>query len=108
MERINEVTQDCFAALLHLRQAEAHALPAPELLHSRLKTLIDEMAQRASEKRFGHQDAQDITYAVVALADEICLNKPEPVRDYWMGNMLQFHYFQENLAGDGFFHRLQG
>jgi type VI secretion system protein ImpK len=107
MDRINEVTQDCFAAALQLTRAEGDALPAPEQLHQRLRAMVDELIQRANRAHFSHQDQQDIAYPLVALLDEILLGKPEPHKDYWFGNMLQFHFFQENQAGDGFFTRLQ-
>jgi type VI secretion system protein ImpK len=49
----------------------------------------------------------DITYAICALADEVALNAGEPLASGWMGHLLQFHYFRENTAGDGFFQRLE-
>ena len=107
MDRVNEVTQECFAAVLQISHADADALPAPETLHLRLRGAIDELVKRAAKAGFGHQDGQDMAYAIVALLDELAFSKPEGIRNYWMGNMLQFHYFQENLAGDGFFTRMQ-
>ena len=106
MDRVNEVTQDCFAALLQVAAAQPEALPPPQTMHVRLRGLVDELVKRAGQQGFNQQDGQDIAYAVVALCDELALSKPETVRDYWMANTLQFHYFQENLAGDGFFTKL--
>src|SRR5207247_653974 len=97
----------CFAALLQFAQADGDSLPAPQTLHLKLRGMIDELVKRAGREGFSQQDGQDMAYAIVALCDELALSKPEPIRDYWMGNTLQFHYFQENLAGDGFFARLQ-
>jgi type VI secretion system protein ImpK len=107
MERLTLVTQDCFGALLQLRQAEASSLPGPEQVHQRMRAFIDEMLRRASEQGLGQQDAQDIAYAIVAFADELALARSEELRGYWLGNLLQFHYFRENRAGEGFFTRLQ-
>ena len=53
------------------------------------------------------RDADDIIYAIVALIDEVALGKPEPLRGFWMSQALQLHFFNENLAGEGFFTRLQ-
>jgi type VI secretion system protein ImpK len=47
-----------------------------------------------------------MAYALVALLDEVALTRPEPYRQFWMTNLLQLHYFNENVAGDGFFNRL--
>jgi type VI secretion system protein ImpK len=106
MERANQVTQDCFAALIQLRQLSSEQMPQPEVLHTRVRGFLDEMVHRASQAGFSPQDAQDMLYALAALGDELALAK-DSLRDYWMGNLLQFHYFQENLAGDGFFTRLE-
>jgi type VI secretion system protein ImpK len=50
----------------------------------------------------------DIAYALVALADEVALSRSEALRQFWVGQQLQLHYFQENVAGEGFFTRLEG
>jgi type VI secretion system protein ImpK len=106
MDRVNEATKDCFDVIIQLRQAEASAVPPPEVLNHRLRGVVDEVLRRASALGFGHQDTQDMAYALVALIDELVLGKPEHYRRFWMSNLLQLHYFNENVAGDGFFDRL--
>src|SRR6185295_5006414 len=56
---------------------------------------------------FSNQDAQDIAYPVVALIDEVALTKGEAVRQHWQHAPLQMHFFQESVAGEGFFDRLK-
>jgi type VI secretion system protein ImpK len=107
MDRINGVTKDCFNALIQVRQLDDATLPPPEVLHQRLRSFIDGMIARASQAGFPKEDVNDIAYAVVALADEVMLSKPEAVRQYWIPNLLQLHYFQENVAGEAFFTRLE-
>ncbi len=82
-------------------------LPAPEVLQRRLRSFVDRMQSQLSDAGLAHQDTEDITYAICALADEVALNAGEPVASGWMGQLLQFHYFRENTAGDGFFTRLE-
>ncbi|WP_224247254.1 DotU family type IV/VI secretion system protein [Hyalangium gracile] len=106
MDRVNEATKDCFDTVIRLRQAEAADVPPPEVLNHRLRGVIDEVLRRAAVLGFSHQDAQDMGYALVALMDEIVLNKPEPYRQFWMGNLLQLHYFNETVAGESFFNRV--
>ena len=106
MDRVNEATKDCFDVIIQLRQAEVQAVAPPEVLSHRLRGVVDEMLRRATALGFSHQDAQDMAYAVVALLDETVLGKPDPHRRFWMSNPLQLHYFKENVAGDGFFDRL--
>ena len=107
MERVTEVTKDCFDAVIQIRKAETTAAPSPETLQHRLRTAVDEMLRRAAVLGFSHQDAQDMAYALVALMDEVMLGKPGNYRQFWMGNLLQQRYFNENTAGDNFFTRLE-
>ena len=106
MDKINQITSDCFIALSQLRELDAPAA-SPELVHERLRGFVDTMRQRAREDSLSTQDADDLAYAIVALADEIAMGKPEPMRGLWMGQPLQLAFFNETLAGEGFFTRLQ-
>jgi type VI secretion system protein ImpK len=108
MDRINGVTGECFNAIAQLRQLDESALPAPEALHRRMRGFVDALMQRAAQAGFSREDVNDIAYAVVALADEVALSKSESVRQFWVGQQLQLLYFQENVAGEGFFTRLDG
>lgn len=107
MDRINGVTGECFNALAQLRQLDESALPAPEALHRKMRGFVDAMMQRAQQAGFSREDVNDIAYAIVALADEIALSKSDAVRQLWVGQQLQLQYFQENVAGEGFFTRLE-
>ncbi|HZA50731.1 MAG TPA: DotU family type IV/VI secretion system protein [Myxococcaceae bacterium] len=107
MDRITRTVADCFGAVIHLRRAEASALPEPEQIHRRLRAFVDRMLKRAAEEGFNHQDAQDLAYAVVALLDEVAIAQSDAMRDFWMSQTLQFQYFKENRAGEGFFKRLE-
>lgn len=107
MDQMNEVTRDCFSAVFQLRQVDPNAAAAPETIHQRMRSFVDALMRRGPELGIPPQDVSDAAYALVALMDETALSKPEPFRSYWMGNLLQFHFFEENLAGDGFFTRLE-
>lgn len=107
MDRINGVTGECFNALAQLRQLDESALPAPEALHRKMRGFVDALMQRAAQAGFSREDVNDVAYAIVALADEIALSKSDAVRQFWVGQQLQLLYFQENVAGEGFFTRLE-
>jgi type VI secretion system protein ImpK len=106
MPSIEAITQDCINALIQLRQLEDLALPQPEILHGRLRAFIDTLFQRAAQAGLSREDANDVAYPIVALADELMLSRPDPLRGYWIGHLLQLHYFHENVAGEAFFTRL--
>lgn len=106
MERINEVTHDCFNALIQFRAMDGSSAVSPQMPYQRLVGFIDQMLTSAREAGYEELDVVDMTYAIVALADEVALHKGGALRDFWMQRPLQLHYFNENLAGEGFFHRL--
>jgi type VI secretion system protein ImpK len=107
MERITDVTKDCFNAIAQLRRLEEGQLPPPEALHRHLRAFVDAMMKKGAQAGYSREDVDDIAYAVVALADEVALSKGEAMRSFWIGQQLQLAYFQENVAGEGFFTRLE-
>ena len=106
MDIVNQVTSECFNAVTRLREVDG-PVSSPDLIHDRMRSFIDSMRERARELGMTQRDADDIAYAVVALIDEIAIGKPEPMRGFWISRPLQLHYFHENLAGEGFFQRLE-
>ena len=106
MDKINEATSECFIALSQLRELDSPTI-SPELVHDRMRGFVESMRNRVREHATSSRDADDMAYAIVALADEIAMGKPEPIRGYWMGRPLQLVLFNETLAGEGFFTRLQ-
>jgi type VI secretion system protein ImpK len=107
MDRIDQMTKDCFNALIQIRTLDPGSQPSPETMHQRLRSFIDQMVTRGGELGFPREDVQDIAFAIVALTDEVVLNTAGPVRNFWMTRTLQLQYFQINTAGQDFFQRLQ-
>jgi type VI secretion system protein ImpK len=107
MNRVNEVTKDCFNALIQLRNLPRDAAVRADHLHAQLRAYVDEMIARGKSAGMAESDIADITYAIVGFADELAQKKPGAVRQYWEQRPLQLHYFGENVAGDGFFERLE-
>jgi type VI secretion system protein ImpK len=106
MDKVNQITAECFNALRQLRELDG-PIRSPETIHDRLCGFIEAMREKARELGMPQRDADDIAYAIVALADEIAMGKPEPLRGFWMNRLLQLQFFNESLAGEGFFTRLQ-
>ncbi len=105
-DRVNEVTREVFTALAQVRAATEGAEPSPEVLHARMRAFVERAMRRATEVGFPQADVQDIGYALVALVDEAMLNKSQAVREHWLPRMLQLQLFNENVAGEGVFQRL--
>lgn len=106
MDLVNQITSECFNAITRLREMEG-AGSSPELIHERLISFVDAMRDKARELGMVQRDIDDIAYAIVALLDEVAIDRGEPVRGFWMSRPLQLHFFHENLAGEGFFQKLQ-
>ncbi|HVR63530.1 MAG TPA: DotU family type IV/VI secretion system protein [Polyangia bacterium] len=106
MDTLNQITAECFNALSQFRELEG-PIAAPEMIHDRLRGYVESMREKAREQGMPQRDADDIAYAIVALVDEIAMGKPEPMRSHWMTRPLQLLFFNETLAGEGFFQRLQ-
>jgi len=106
MERIYKIIAETLAALANVRQADDSGLPDPASLHQALRTRITRAREQAIQLGVAQNDADDITYALVALADEVAIART-PLRDAWLPHMLQIQLFQENNAGEGFFQRLE-
>ena len=106
MDKLNQVTSECFNALRQLRELDG-PIRSPDMIHDRLCGFIEAMRERARDQAMPQRDADDIAYAIVALADEIAMGKPEPLRSFWMNKPLALQFFNDALAGEGFFTRLQ-
>jgi type IV/VI secretion system ImpK/VasF family protein len=108
MDRVTDVTRRCFDAIIELRRADSASL-MPERLHRDLCTCIDALFTRAEEVGFNREEARDVAYAVVALADEVVASRSTALAQYWAGHSLQLKYFRDvgAVAGEEFFSRLE-
>ncbi|HEY0714088.1 MAG TPA: DotU/TssL family secretion system protein [Polyangia bacterium] len=107
MDKVSGLSRDCLHTLNQLRALDGHEPVSPQLLHRRVGDAITRMLNEARSLGVPEKDAQDMAYALVALADEIAISKTGPIHHYWRDNLLQMQFFDENVAGEGFFRRLQ-
>ncbi len=107
MQNTDDITELCFNAVRQIQQADSQRLPEPSRLHAQLRSFVDQVMHRAKEQGVAERDADDMRYALVALADEVVLSKGGALRDYWLQRTLQMHYYSENIAGEMFFQRLE-
>jgi len=79
----------------------------PQAFLQALDTWIDRWKEDAL--RQGHEtlSVEDACYAFCALVDETLLSRTDALRDLWEQAPLQVRHFNEHLAGEGFFHRLE-
>ena len=106
LERMYQVCSDVLTLAAQLSSADN--LPAPEVLQRRIDSLFEEMSHRARVAQIPSEDVTEAKYALAAFMDEQILRSTWPARTQWMARPLQFIYFNENTAGEGFFQRLEG
>ena len=85
----------------------AHALPPADELQRRISGMFEQMARRCREVGIPQEDFEEARYAIAAFMDEQVLRTDWPGRNQWIARPLQFLYFNENTAGEGFFAHLQ-
>ena len=68
--------------------------------------LLAEMEQRGASLRYSERQVKAVKFALVAFVDETLLSNDFPSREAWEKFPLQLQYFDEHLAGDTFFTRL--
>lgn len=107
MDRVNEITKDSMNAIHQLRALGEGTGVTGDTVHRRLMEYFDRLKSDARDAGVPERDANDMVYALAALADEVALSKGETIRSYWYGHPLQLQLFNENVAGEGFFRRLE-
>jgi type VI secretion system protein ImpK len=107
MDRVIEATEAVFNALAQVQRIDPEAMQMFELMHQQFSTYCEQAARSASRMGFSQADSDDIRYALVALTDETMLQKGGALRDFWLPRVLQLRFFNENIAGEAFFARLE-
>jgi type VI secretion system protein ImpK len=107
MDRVTEITEAVFNALSQIIVMDADSVPMPEMVHQQLTIYVEQAARSASKAGFSQSDTDDIRYALVALIDETMLQRGGALREFWLPRVLQLRYFNENVAGEAFFQRLE-
>jgi type VI secretion system protein ImpK len=107
MDRVTEITEAVFNALAQIQRLEADAVPMPEMIHQQMSIYLEQGARSAKSSGFSQVDVDDIRYALVALVDETMLQRGGAMRDFWLPRVMQLRFFNENVAGEAFFQRLE-
>jgi type VI secretion system protein ImpK len=84
----------------------AKGLPPADELQRRVSAMFDQMARRCREVGIPEEDFNEARYAIAAFIDEQVTRTDWPGRTTWLSRPLQFLYFNENTAGEGFFSRM--
>lgn len=106
--RVRALAGEVLDTLMQIRRLEEGEVANPAVLQAGLKEQLEPLRKRAVKDGLSQEEANQILYALAAFADEVgSHSKSESVATYWNENKLQMTYFNENLAGEHFFDRLE-
>lgn len=101
------LAHDLLRTIVDLGRADVGTLPPVGAIEAQLRGAVERFRATASEAGHPTGDIEDMSYALVAFADESLLSRSDELRDQWAGRLLQIAFFRENTAGEGFFSRLE-
>lgn len=93
--------------LIVIRMREAEDLGRPEALRKLILHYLDLFKKNCRAMNIESSMVGDAVYALVALLDETVMSTPGECRNFWVTNPIQLELFGDNLAGEGFFRRLE-
>ena len=102
--KLAEVFSDLLVLGTYLR--ETKDLGSPEHLRTRLQHLFQMADQQARSKGINPDAQMQAKYAVTAYIDEMIISSRWQHREQWAARPLQYDFFSEYVAGEGFFKRL--
>jgi type VI secretion system protein ImpK len=106
MDRITEITEPVFSAVLQIQRLDPGVMPMADQIHQQMCGYLDRCTREGTRLGVPHAELEEIRYALAALADEVVLGKGGALRESWLTRLLQLKYFGQNVAGDVFFERL--
>ncbi len=86
---------------------DARDLGSCEALRTRLVTMFNNADAQGRESGFSQDTLAQARYAVAAFIDEMVFTSNWPSKDQWTSHPLQYEFFGEYVAGEGFFKRLE-
>ncbi|MDH4079511.1 MAG: type IVB secretion system protein IcmH/DotU [Nitrospira sp.] len=103
-KRITEVFSDLLVLGSYLK--ETRDIGSPDHLRTRLHHLFQQADEAAKKNGIPSDTVAHARYAVAAYLDEMIINSQWTYREQWASRPLQYDFFGEFVAGEGFFRRL--
>lgn len=104
-KRMAEVFSDLLVLGTYLR--ETRDIGSPDHLRTRLQHLFQQADETAKKHGISTDTLAHARYAVAAYIDEMIINSRWTYREQWASRPLQYDFFGEYVAGEGFFKRLE-
>ena len=92
--------------VLGVHARDSRDLGRLETLQSKVDQMLEEADRRGMVFRYSRDTLLEARYAVVAFLDEMILQSGWDQKNHWASHLLQYKYFQTQVAGEEFFHHL--
>jgi type VI secretion system protein ImpK len=104
LRTVPDLCEEAFGFCLTLRRGE---FPSdPEELHRRIGALFKKLDLDCKEQRVNGENVRLAQYAIAAFLDEIILSSDWSRREEWSARPLQLEYFNDDMAGENFYAKL--
>jgi type VI secretion system protein ImpK len=101
---IPSLCQELFGFGLQLKRGE---FPLdPDDLRGQIRGMFRKLDRDSKEQRVGRESLALAQYAIAAFLDEIILGSDWPRREEWAPRPLQLEYFNDDMAGENFYAKL--
>jgi type VI secretion system protein ImpK len=104
MSALADAYSECFATVFAFRGAQDDERPGYGAFRSHVMAQLADARRRIEDERLDPRGYAQ--YAVVALVDETVMSSTWPGAEQWRREPLQVHYYDNLLAGEKFFVRL--
>ncbi|MDH5586226.1 MAG: type IVB secretion system protein IcmH/DotU [Nitrospirota bacterium] len=92
--------------VLGVHARDSRDLGRVESLQAKIDQMLEEADRRGTVMRYSRDILIETRYAIVAFLDEMILQSGWDQKSQWASQLLQYKYFQTQVAGEEFFHHL--
>ncbi|MBN1979973.1 MAG: type IVB secretion system protein IcmH/DotU [Chitinivibrionales bacterium] len=103
-DSLTTLCTDIFLIIIKMRQSQN--LGQPAALRKLIIHYVDLFKKNCQILNLSKPAIEDAVYALIALLDETVLTVPGECHNFWLSNPLQLELFNTNIAGEGFFVKL--
>ena len=102
---LSDLFSEFFTLILYLR--ETSDFGDPKILHNKIDAIFKSVESKAKQLNITDDDVLSAKYAIAALVDETVLYSSWSLRNVWLNNPLVVEYFNDALAGEMFFNKVE-
>jgi len=102
---LSDLYSELYTLILYL--CETSDFGDPKILHDKIDAIFKSAESKAKQLNILDDDILSAKYAISALVDETVLYSSWSLRNVWLNNPLVVEYFNDALAGEMFFDRVE-